>query len=323
MFICNPFEGTTTLNDPSTRGRQIKMQLHGGQNSQFFPGNYGWLDTPVFKNGAVGLKDALASVAPPVCFAQDGVEVQTGNIDPADDALNVRFDIWRGSLKSQMSNPNYRPAENVRKGYGGTCNNPNDDPDGNGDPLTADVDEDPLTDPTSAPGRFPRDKQFSAAQGRLGSGDWDFETYWAATFGESEPLPNGWSDTSENNRPPSRYRVYRHEVSTMGSGTLSDLVNRTGPYGEVGGPQCYKSGGLSDKPDRRIIYAAILNCSELNVSGSSGGPLPVHAFGKFFLTEPVPPNGSADQGTIYSEFVDVLTPGDGNNVVRDVVQLYR
>ena len=51
---------------------------------------------------------------------------------------------------------------------------------------------------------------------------------------------------------------------------------------------------------------------------------PVLAYGKFFITEPVPQSPAPDAGTIYSEMIGVTEPGtDSDAIVRDVVQLYR
>lgn len=320
MFICNPFEGTgTSIFDPAALGRQIKMQTQGGGDSQYFPGNYGWLDTPDFQdnggsgNGAQNLRNALASVQPPVCFEQNGVTVRTGNIENANDAINVRFDLWAGPFNNSRNDANYRPAQNVRKGYSP----------GNGQNGACNPNQDPTNGATNF-GRLPRDGSFPDSTNRLGDGNWDFDNYWAANYGgfASPPVVNGvaWSNTNR----PSRYQVYRHELSTMGTGT--DLVNRTSdpPYGETGRPMCQGNTGLSDDPDRRLIFAAIINCNGVNINGNSSQPLPVLAFGKFFLTEPVPNPPLAEAGTVFSEFVEAIGPGNvDKTVARDQVQLYR
>ncbi len=320
MFICNPFEGTgTSIYSSAALGRQIKMQTQGGGGSQYFPGNYGWLDTPSFSDngspgqGAQNLRHALASVRPPVCFAQNGVTVRTGNIENANDAINVRFDLWAGPFNNAKNNADYRPAQNVRKGYkpgngaNGACN-PNDNPTG--------------SDPNN--GRLPRDAAFPDSSARLGNGSWDFDAYWAANYpGIAKPLGANGVEWSNTNRP-SRYEVYRHEVSTIGTG--QDLVARQSPapFLERGTPQCQGNTGLSDEPDRRLIFAAIINCNDVNINGNSAVPLPVLAFGKFFLTEPVPDPPSAEAGTIFSEFVEVIGPSNvDKSVARDQVQLYR
>jgi hypothetical protein len=285
------------------------MQLgNGGGSSQYFPGNYGWLDSPEFGNGAVALREALATTEPQVCFAQNGVSQKTGNIESANDAINVRFDLWNGPYNNAKGNSAYRPAQNVRKGYvpkGGksACNV--EEPLPNTNKLGRDGDVPAGSNPSGA---------FPNASGRMGTGVWDFDSYWANNFGGT--APNGWS----NGNLPTRYEVYRHELSGL-TGTAAVAGSAKG---EKGTPACYSGGGLSDSPDRRLLYAAIIDCLDLNVNGNSGGPLPVLAFGKFFITEPIanPPN--PDAGTIYSELVELIEPGTvANDVARDIVQLYR
>src|SRR5262249_46861529 len=95
MFICNPYENdaNNTIFDAATNAalqrRQIKLQSGGGGSGQYAPGNYGWLSNPTLGNGANALRDGLASVTPAACFVQDGVSLQTGNVDNANDALNT------------------------------------------------------------------------------------------------------------------------------------------------------------------------------------------------------------------------------------------
>lgn len=327
MFICNPWEGTeTSIFSASAKGKQIKMQ-YGGGSGQYFPGNYGWLDDPSFGNGANGLRDAVATVNPPVCFEQNGVNQRTGQITSVDDALNVRFDLWRGELQNSRDNGNFRPAMNVRKGYapstpgnsGNSGNNGNNNNSGNSGGNGNSGACDPTTDATTAGYRLGRDQSFSQAEGRLGNGAWDFDGYWDRNYGVGSAR-NGWSNLSNR---PSRYQVYRYEIGTIGG---TNLVGHSSAINEVGSPTCYNNTTVppSDNPDRRLIYAAIINCNELTVHGGSGPPMPVLAFGKFFLTEPVPRGSDPESGTIYSEFVDVIRPGSvGNEVARDKVQLYR
>ncbi len=342
MFICNPFEGSgTSIFSSSAKGRQIKMQLGPGGTSQYFPGNYGWLDSPSFGNGANALRDALASINPPACFEQNGVVLQTGNIESANNAINVRFDLWEGPYNGDRSKSEYRPAANVRKGYapaagnsgngntgGGNGGNNNGGGNGgdnggggsnNGGGNGASNPCAPTTDATTSAYKLGPDASYPDASGRLGNGAWDFATYWSSNYGTGTP-PNGWSNTNR----PSRYQVYQYEVSTIGSGTSTDLVSHKSSINEVGTPACYNGSTPATDPDRRLLYAAIVNCSELNIHGGSSGPIPVLAFGKFFLTEPVPSSPAPDAGTIYSEFVDIIRPGSiGNEVARDKVQLYR
>jgi hypothetical protein len=143
----------------------------------------------------------------------------------------------------------------------------------------------------------------------MGNGSWDFNAYWANNFGGTPP--NGWS----NANLPSRYDVYRYEVDNNLTATAATGGNAPG---EKGTPACYSGGGMSDNPDRRVLYAAIIDCSDLDVHGNTGGPFLVRAFGKFFITEPV------TGGDIYSEVFGLVEPGSvANDIARDIVQLYR
>ncbi len=114
-----------------------------------------------------------------------------------------------------------------------------------------------------------------------------------------------------------------------------------GTTAENGGPQCYTGSPAPEVPgydyfpgqerdkallgDRRVFPIAVVNCIAreklgLKVSGRfSFGPPPM-AF--VFITEPVPP---PNEGKI-SLFVEVLGELDDatlDNLVRDVVQIYR
>ena len=144
----------------------------------------------------------------------------------------------------------------------------------------------------------------------MGDGDWDIDSYKSANNLGAIPYSNA--------NPTSRYNVYRHEID-------NNLTNVPSNGGEVGAPQCYGGGGLNDDPDRRILYLAVLDCAQHNVaddnSGNSGPPVPVTAFAKLFLTKPVSQGPDQD---IYAELVGIVEPGTvGNEVARDLVQLYR
>lgn len=326
MFICNPFEGSGTsifdaVKDPAERRRQIKLQLGNGGESQLFPGNYGWLDSPTIGNGAGALRDALAMTQPPACFLQNGLSQRTGNVENANDAINVRFDLWAGPFNSQKGNTSYRPATNVRKGYRY----------GNGANSACNPDEYFGPPGTTNAWRLGQDSAFPLASGRLGNGIWDFDAYWENNYGAAVAKPTALA-TASNANLPSRYDVYRAEVGTIGSGAATDLVamqaatmpnpaNRK----EMGSPQCYTGGGVSDNPDRRLLYVAIVNCSGLDLRGNSGGPFPAIAFGKFFITQPVANPPQPDAGIIFAELVDLVQPGvnQPNEVAHDLVQLYR
>ncbi|MGH6892690.1 MAG: pilus assembly protein TadG-related protein [Dongiaceae bacterium] len=321
LFICNPYEETddslsyfdTQINDPiqgPIEKRKIIALKKSGAGASYFPGNFGFLQSDLGP-GAANLKDSLAKVDPGTCFVRDGVETETGNVDSARHAINTRFDLYEGSFNSKKNNSNYRPAKDVIKGYmpksgaGGACKAA---PDTN-------------TPPTAY--GFPIDS--SIGSNRMGNGVWDYGKYWDINHGNrngnytDDPPPAGknWNDTDPNR--PSRYDVYRWEVDS------SNIPNNS-PTGENGNPGCNTSG-ISDDPDRRILYAAVLNCEALDLHGGSGDTVPALTFIKMFVTQPMtklPGTGLTDEdNTLYVEMVDIVNPGTADEVVHDIVQLYR
>ncbi len=333
MYICNPYQGTGTsifeaVNDSAMRRRQIELRKQGGTTAQNSAGNYGFMlppgmaDDPTLSgSGASALRQMIGRVSPPACFVQNGVELKTGFIASVQQAINVRFDLYEGAMNSEKGNEEFRPARNVRKGYstsggggggGGSSKGGGSSGAGGGGGGSA---CNPSPDESGGSMGLPRDPCFASGtcphmSGRMGNGNWDCPLYWATNFGAA-PLPPGCAVGGT----ASRYDVYRHEID-------NNLVATPSPVGETGVPACYSGGAgtLSDNPDRRVLYGAVLDCTDLP-SGGSGGPVPVVAFAKFFLTEPVP--GSGDNN-IYVELIGVVEPGTvANDVARDLVQLYR
>lgn len=313
LFICNPFEGSADslaeiVQNVGLRRRMIEMKKKGGNTAHYFPGNYGLLQTPNGSNATPAIIHTIASSKPEACYSSDGVDTRPGNPTPTKNAFNVRFDIYEGAhIKNNENNPDYRPGSNVIKGYkrksgSGTTNNCNMELDTSGTRKGLPPDTCLATScSTGVPANM---------DGRIGDGYWDFQSYWSTNH-PSTTAPNGWS----NANPPSRYDVYRYEITNKA--TLS-----WGP--EDPAPGCY-SGDVEPEPERRLIYGAILNCNALAAAGykMSGqtDDLPVVAFGSFFLTEPV-----GDDDTLRAELVDI-TGKFGNGTLttfqRDEVQLYR
>ncbi|HEX6963534.1 MAG TPA: pilus assembly protein TadG-related protein [Lacipirellula sp.] len=326
LFICNPFEGTgisieEAVSDPDIRRRLIEMKSVGPNNA-YFPGNFGLLESPEGRGGE-RVKESLAKATPNQCFIADGVKLKTGQVNSTKMAINTRFDMYQGSFGK--NNEDYRPALNTIKGYL---------PKQPGNVVCQ-----PEIDETGAKAEaLPRDECFSSgnclmANGRMGNGVWDLTEYWEVNHpGETMPAELASSTVS-------RYDVYRWEINN------SRIPNNSASGGENGNmrqaPRCYNGSTLSDEPDRRIIYAAVLNCQELQaadpdgkIAGASDGPQPVEAFVKMFITEPVEKEAgdtgggreddvSTSQFTLWAELVNVVRPGDDDGVLRDIVQLYR
>ncbi|TPI26224.1 pilus assembly protein [Mesorhizobium sp. B3-1-6] len=325
VYICNPYEGTgdtiySVAADPVKRRRLIELRQQGGNSAQNSPGNYGFLQPPGGSGGANAIRDMIAKTRSQACYNSRGVLLRPGFIATVRDALNVRFDVYNGSMNGNKNDPDYAPGENVRKGYQSNGK-------GSGSACNADIASPPAPTQYDA---FPRDNCFSTscsiASGRVGDGDWDFNQYWSTNFATTVnpvtvPKPVGADGISpaSNTNQPTRYNVYRYEIA-------QGIVDHPSNGGEIGTPAC--SSNSVSNPDRRIIYGAILNCQALSAAGLMGGgnsspPLPVEAFGSFFITETV--ESGSDQ-TIRVELVDVTGregAGTLDNFLRDEAQLYR
>jgi hypothetical protein len=160
--------------------------------------------------------------------------------------------------------------------------------------------------------------------GRIGGGDWDFNSYWAANH-PGRGKPNDWSTAN----PPSRYEVYRYEIDNNIVGDLSRGGGGGGKKAsagtqESGAPQC-STVEVSDLPDRRTFVGAILDCQALDAEYGIGGgntpPLPVTSYARFFMTEPV----DKKDGTFWVEMVQLVEPGTeaARGIIRDTIQLVR
>jgi hypothetical protein len=309
LYVCNPYEtdgmtyeGATAAlqmatTEPASRRRLIRLHQYSGAN-EYAAGDYGFLEAPSLGRDTAALIDALATVRPTACFVQSGVNFRPGFVGSARDAFNVRFDIYEGAMAANKNDATYRPAENVRKGYvGGACR---------GVPAT----NWPIGSPPNQATGLPLDRTWPRSS-RIGGGDWDFSTYWQVNHGGSgRGPPNVDGAPASNSSPPTRYSVYRYEIE-------QGLAGDRSPGGESGTPACYGGDDVSDRTDRRILYAAVVNCRSLGLNAGARWNIPVAAFVKFFLTLPL----TRSQTDVYVETVDLVRPGDPVNF--DLVQLYR
>jgi hypothetical protein len=158
-----------------------------------------------------------------------------------------------------------------------------------------------------------------------GSGQWDCIDYWKIAHGSASTPPTGCGDGATTPTTISRFNVYQIE----NSGSFADYSGPAAPSdpnGETGAPLCAQSHGGSGIAmdggggDRRVIYAAIINCEAnnalMNQGGQTANNIPVAGFGKFFLTQPV---DSTNQ-TLYGEMTGAV--GLDKNA-KNNVQLYR
>lgn len=335
LMVCNPLEdptypvgadcsvtpGTGAPFDPDCmRGKQVLMKAKGG-TGQWGPGNFGLVENPDGSNGASATADYLANAAPAFCTG-DRINTEPGSkTGPIKAAINTRFDLYENPMFSGgSSKPEYRPALDVVKGYtvppGETACNATADP-GNAMAL-------------------PRDSCFSTGtcpSGRFGDGKWDCLSYWQFNHAPGDLPPNGCVNANASLPPGvdrmSRFQIYRYEV------THNDIPNNS-PSGENGNPQCYTGGTMSDPSqdpdnigpdeiDRRVLVMAVVDCVQNGPVNGNETNLPVTNFVKVMLTEPVQCDGGdcAAGFDLWGEIIDVLGPGQQDNSLHDIVQLYR
>jgi Putative Flp pilus-assembly TadE/G-like len=309
LFVCNPYESdgmtyesaTAALQaasgDPTIRRRLMRLHQYRGAN-EYAAADYGFLESPSLGRDEASLIDALATVRPTACFQQSGVHFRPGFVSRIREGFNVRFDIYEGAMSANRYDPNYRPAENVRKGYvGNAC-------------RMVPANNWPIGSPPNQATGLPLDRTWPNQNARMGAGDWDFSTYWQVNHsGDGRPPPVVNGSPANNANPPTRYDVYRYEIE---QGFVADRS----PGGETGAPICY-GGQTFSAPDRRILPAAVINCRSLGLNAGVRASVPVAAFAKFFLTLPFSPT----QSDLYVELVGLVKPGDDLNY--DLVQLYR
>jgi len=321
VFICNPAESGSQsiyalMEQASFRRRQVRFISNSGRNSQYGPGNFGYLDPFGGNSGASKITDAIAIDKTNVCYSKSaGVRLRPGAISSVRHGLNTRFDIYEGPYKKKRTDIRYAPAANVVKGYAGRriC--------------------------SMKPSRYalgmPRDNCFaqgtcSDASGRFGNGNWDFIEYMRVNHNYMRRITiEGVTYRIDYKRkrmtpsaPPSRYDLYRWEIENNcvpGAVTYGRL-SRTP---EEGRPTCHASGPSQSVEDRRIIHAAVLNCGEIETSGQSMAgrtdPLPVETFVKVFLTEPM---GQGRDNVMWGEIVGPVIQGE-DSVSNDQIALAR
>ena len=318
LFVCNPYEvpgmsyeqASGTLQaaaaDPAMQRRLIRWHQYGSSDGPYLAGDYGFLDAPQVGSSPDAIIDAIARASPAACFVQNGVNFSPGALAAVREGLNVRFDIYEGRMTAKNNDFSYRPSPNVRKGYVGSGGG------GAGNACGGRRGPDwPIGTPPNQATGLPLDRGWPYLDGRMGNGDWNFSTYWQVNHGaDGRALPTINGGPASNSNLPTRYSVYRYEIE-------QGYVTDRSLGGETGAPACYGGRVLSDVPDRRVLYAAVVNCQSLGLRGGAQANVPVAAFGKLFLTLPL----QQAQTDIYAEIIGLVKPGDGINF--DMVQLYR
>lgn len=312
MSICNPYESQTPPYGgeyiPQV-GQQILLKSKGS-GSQWAPGDFGFLNPAAgaggglcgSPNGTSFLRCVLGLVEPNTQCVSAQVDIKPGQAVSAHVGLNMRFDIYDPPLTNAKNDPNFAPSANVTKGK---THNPNQ--------CRLNQLETPPVGYETVP--LPRDSCFYSAtcqqtgdgSPRLGNGITtpDLQTYWLTNHGVALPgaLVGG-----------TRYDVYRYEIN-------NSMIPDKSPQGEDGNATCASTSISDPLRDRRIMIMAVINCLEHDIRGSASD-VPVEAFVRMFLTEPVGLDGSSTED-IYAETLGVVNPGDFDGVLHDFPVLYR
>ena len=342
IYICNPFEFGGVDGEPDLQqayrdgllhGRLIKLHPPGSDVGS--PGNFGFLQVKDEDgndaSGANAISHAISSNRNPTCYDSSRVTTKPGASNGIRFAFNVRMDIYGGQYSNWNNTaPNSFPiasAVNVRKGYRQVP------PNGNSpiNPCNTVESTDPVADGLMG---FPDDTIMSPpnqgiAGAFFGNGDWDLEQYVRLNYGTTHAatiLTGMRAATSFLGREPSRYDVYLYELNNphpsntaTNAPRLYQYVNTTDPThgNENGAAACgpTKTHPIpsSSDPDRRIIFAAIIDCESQSSQGGGINNYAVNSFASVFLTRPMGVDGTTD-GTIDIEITDITGSGAGGTL---------
>lgn len=284
MIICDPFEGTgTTFKQAMVEGRGIVLREQGS-GAAWVAGNFGFLKPRDGGPGAGDLAVYLADADLMGC-TPSAIETKTGEMaQKTKAAINTRFDEY----PPQLPKVPIDDTDPVDDDY---------DPDGY-DPGT---DKYTAWPPAPNIGEYPMDQSFLLINGviddRFGTGDWDFDGYWAATH-PGVTKPNGWSNATNR---PTRWDVYSYEATTAG-------LNPAEPTHTAG------------SVERRILHVAVASCAALGLKGSSEAVLlDPDGFARMFVIRKADdPNNKLN---IYAEYLGWSMEQDAHYHVD--IQLYQ
>ncbi|WP_183927778.1 TadE/TadG family type IV pilus assembly protein [Rhizobium mongolense] len=285
IFICNPYEaeGEGAFQERFANGdlyaRAITMNMLNGSNAAAGPGNFGFL--AVSGSGANVLRDALATNSPGACYSRRNLITEPGQqTGPVEQGINVRFDIYAGSMNSYRNQLDFRPAANVRKAA--------QKPD-KCDQYKLETDStEALELPSGAVSQ-------TLPGGTLHIQNWqaDLQDYWkvnhpvdvANDVVQVPNIPKTSYPGQGTPTTPSRYDIYNYEIAQ----NLLSGSGHTSPNGNIGAPQCYSGPAApAGATDRRIIFAAVVNCNAAKIKGRTDVAAgDIEGFTSMFVTKPV------------------------------------
>src|SRR5262249_34571875 len=109
-------QGTPAIEVTGGEAQQLRRSCYGG-DALYATQEYGVLTSPTLGSAEMSLIHSTSVLRPAACFLQLGVNFRPGLVRSAREGFNVRFDIYEGAMSANYNDSNYRPAQNVRKGY--------------------------------------------------------------------------------------------------------------------------------------------------------------------------------------------------------------
>jgi Flp pilus assembly protein TadG len=353
VMMCNPAGGSFDAN--SYIGRGLLLIATGGGGS-YAPGDFGFLDVGA---GASDLGKLMGYGTPPdKCVDVTSPSTEPGSLMSVIDQFNTRFDIYEsGDSIGCFSQGKCPPSANSRKDFIINHGSPYTKTNcglvtgGGGNGWVASANPfrpvlSPITDPryylnyTNTPDAmgYPRDKchsfnssgncatAFSTPNARVGTGDWDIDTYWRVNHPtEAVMLPSGVtgyptsmnstiravfpSNADASRSYPTRYQVYRWELANA----ATELAYKS-TAGVQSQPVCeppgWTPGGTT--ADRRTIPVAVVNCAGLNGKSTVN---PIDWVDTFLVQPSADRSGSTgtytSKGEIYVEVIGHTANGTG------------
>jgi hypothetical protein len=299
LMICNPWEaaGIDTVAELRTKiGSITTAREYGGGAAPIGPGQFGLLDpAEVFDTctNSGGIVDALtwqlAGAAQGTCKIQNGLCPKTGVVARLDNAVNTRFDIYKGmnSYLSQAPEALVPAARTIWH---------------NGDRSAVGCQKTTVQELNEIAGGiwYPRENNWNRVS--------YFSQYLAAFPSLNSAtaivtLPGG---RQKQLGTLTRYETYLWETEQAKTSTAA-----TPPftYTKPVSSTCFKDQvangatilntiGIEGRRARRDLYGAVANCIEIQAAIDAGAayslhgssttlPLPSLAIVKFFITEPV------------------------------------
>lgn len=300
LMICNPWEaaGFDTVAELRTKiGSLTVAREYSGGASAISPGQFGLLDpAEVFSscsnegNIVSTLTWQLAGAPQASCIAKNGLCPKTGVVASLDNAVNTRFDIYKGSIGSYLNQNAAALVPAARTIW----NNP--DRSATGCQSTSAHE----SGGTSTEIWYPREDNWNRVL--------YFSQYLTQFPGLNSTtalvtLPDG---RQKQLGSLTRYETYQWEVAQAATyPSASTPFTYSKPAASTCFAQKANNGtailnqlGLAGRKSRRDIYVAVANCLEIQQAINNGAeysfngsssklPLPSLAIAKFFVTEPV------------------------------------